>query len=188
MISLGSLRNEPTSAARVQQSLETCEGNLSLEHGANKLKGSIYTNQVAIGRNQNLRLICTSVKDSKTLPQNIINFGLRRIRVSRCITVSNLELFLGDGHLIPVDCNRRASFPSQRRETQRVLDSVESELNNNLQRYGPRHPLVGLSHNSLGLVHMYTGNYEEAISEFEKSIIVNNEALGLKHPDVSVST
>jgi len=151
MISLGSLRNEATSAERVQQSLETCEGNQSLEQGANKIKGSIYTNQVAIGRNQNLRLICTSVKDSKTLPQNIINFGLRRIR---------------------------------RRETQRVLDSVMSELNDNLQRYGPRHPLVGLSHNSLGLVHMYTENYEDAILEFEKSITVNNKALGLKHPDV----
>ena len=85
MLSLGSLPNEPSIAERVQQSLETCAGNLSLEHGPNKLKGSIYTNQVAIGRNQNLRLICNlppSVKDRKGLPQNIVNFGLKRIRVS----------------------------------------------------------------------------------------------------------
>lgn len=34
---------------------------------------------------------------------------------------------------------------------------------------------------------MYTENYEDAILEFEKSITVNNKALGLKHPDVSVS-
>lgn len=106
MISLGSLRNEATSAERVQQSLETCVGNQSLEQGANKIKGSIYTNQVAIGRNQNLRLICTSVKDSKTLPQNIINFGLRRIRVSGCIAIIRPEVLFGDIYLIPMKFNR----------------------------------------------------------------------------------
>ena len=64
---------------------------------------------------------------------------------------------------------------------------AQSELQRNLQRYGPRHPEVGRSHNSLGVVYLFSENYIEAVAHFEASIRINSNALGPKHQDV-VST
>ena len=64
---------------------------------------------------------------------------------------------------------------------------MQTELNDNLERYGPRHPLVGQSHHSLGLVLLCIENYEESIDHFSKSIRINTHALGPKHPDIAPS-
>ena len=58
-------------------------------------------------------------------------------------------------------------------------------MKNNLERYGPRHPLVGQSHHNFGLILLYTDNFAEAIDHFEKSIHINTNSLGVKHPDIS---
>jgi tetratricopeptide (TPR) repeat protein len=63
---------------------------------------------------------------------------------------------------------------------------MQAELHENLERYGPRHPLVGQAHHSLALVLLCIENFEESISNFDKSIRINTHALGVKHPDVSV--
>lgn len=63
---------------------------------------------------------------------------------------------------------------------------MQAELHENLERYGPRHPLVGQAHHSLALVLLCIENFEESISHFDKSIRINTQALGVKHPDVSV--
>ena len=64
---------------------------------------------------------------------------------------------------------------------------MQTELQENLERYGPRHPQVGQSHNSLGIVLLSIGSFEESIHHFEKSIHINTNALGSNHPDIAVS-
>jgi len=54
-----------------------------------------------------------------------------------------------------------------------------------LQRYGPRHPLVGESHHSLGLCYLFTENYRDAVTHLENSVRIYTNALGVKHPDVA---
>ena len=71
-------------------------------------------------------------------------------------------------------------------KTLRKLE-VQTELNNNLERYGRRHPLVGQSHYNLGLVLLCIENFEDSIDHFEKSIRINTHALGSRHPDVALS-
>jgi tetratricopeptide (TPR) repeat protein len=71
-------------------------------------------------------------------------------------------------------------------KTLRKLE-VQTELNDNLERYGPRHPLVGQSHHSLGLVLLCIENYEESIDHFDKSIRINTHAFGAKYPEIASS-
>lgn len=71
-------------------------------------------------------------------------------------------------------------------KTLRKLE-VQTDLKENLERYGPRHPLVGQSHHRLGLVLLCIENYEESIDNFSKSIRINTLALGPKHPDIAPS-
>ena len=63
---------------------------------------------------------------------------------------------------------------------------MQAEFHENLETYGPRHPLVGQAHHSLALVLLCIENYEESIRHFDKSIRINTHALCAKHPDVSV--
>ena len=62
---------------------------------------------------------------------------------------------------------------------------AQSELQRNLQRYGPRHPDVGKSHNNLGLVYLFSGDYAEAVSHLDQSIRINTNALGPTHQDIA---
>ena len=58
-------------------------------------------------------------------------------------------------------------------------------LNRALQRYGPRHPVVGEAHHRLGLIHLFTGNYIEALVQLEDTLHIYTVALGNGHQDVS---
>ncbi|EJK51231.1 hypothetical protein THAOC_29614 [Thalassiosira oceanica] len=58
-------------------------------------------------------------------------------------------------------------------------------LNRALQRYGSRHPVVGEAHYRLGLIHLFTGNYIEAMVQLEDALQIYMVALGNGHQDVS---
>ena len=58
-------------------------------------------------------------------------------------------------------------------------------LNRALQRYGARHPVVGEAHHRLGLIHLFTGNYIEALDQLEDALQIYLVALGNGHQDVS---
>ena len=62
---------------------------------------------------------------------------------------------------------------------------VVSELNQNILRFGARHPLVGESHLKVGLLHMYDGQYADAILHLEEALKIKAAFLGPNHPDFS---
>ncbi|KAL7490838.1 hypothetical protein ACHAWT_000916 [Skeletonema menzelii] len=62
---------------------------------------------------------------------------------------------------------------------------VISELNQNILRFGARHPLVGESHLKVGLLHMYDGHYPDSILHLEEAIKIKTTFLEPNHPDLS---
>jgi tetratricopeptide (TPR) repeat protein len=62
---------------------------------------------------------------------------------------------------------------------------VISELNQNILRFGARHPLVGESHLKVGLLHMYDGHYADAILHLEEALKIKATSLGSNDPDFS---
>lgn len=62
---------------------------------------------------------------------------------------------------------------------------VISELNQNILRFGARHPLVGESHLKVGLLHMYDGQYPHSILHLEEALKINATFLEPNHSDLS---
>ena len=62
---------------------------------------------------------------------------------------------------------------------------AQTELQQNLQRYGKHHPLVGESHFKLGLFYLYTDSFDEAVLQLEHSSRIATNTFGTNHPEVA---
>jgi tetratricopeptide (TPR) repeat protein len=60
---------------------------------------------------------------------------------------------------------------------------VISELNQNILLFGARHPLVGESHLKMGLLHLYEGQFIDAILHLEEALNIKATFLGPNHSD-----
>ncbi|KAL9185053.1 hypothetical protein ACHAXT_002830 [Thalassiosira profunda] len=101
---------------------------------------------------------------------------------------------VGKGRNVSLLCQRPAPVPTKQTISQSVLNfglqtmkkrEGEAELQRHLERYGPRHPLVGESHRRLGMFHLHARNYPEAVAHLRSACRILGHALGENHPDVA---
>lgn len=83
-----------------------------------------------------------------------------------------------------------AVAPMKNADFRRSVELFQKILKGLLVRYSKtngRHYLIGATHHSLGVLKMWEGNFEEAISSFEDAISARTSILSLYHPSVAVS-
>jgi hypothetical protein len=64
----------------------------------------------------------------------------------------------------------------------KVLRSLEHQLGNR------DHHLIGSCHHNLGVLQMWTGRYEESLTQFNKAIAIRIRSMTVYHPCVAVSS
>ncbi len=91
-------------------------------------------------------------------------------------------------------CRRTAVSPKHKTISKSIIHygvlhmkkrEAQSELHRNLERYGPRHPSVGSCYHNLGLLYLFSSDYNDAVTSLENSAKIYVNAMGVRFPDVA---
>jgi tetratricopeptide (TPR) repeat protein len=116
-------------------------------------------------------------------------------RVSQSLEGCSYRLGLQNfGGVRDLLCRRPAVSPKHKVMSQSIIHygllqmkkrEVQSELHRNLERYGPRHPNVGSCYHKLGLLYLFSSDYNDAVTSLENSVKIYVNAMGVRSPDVA---
>jgi tetratricopeptide (TPR) repeat protein len=150
---------------------------------------------------ENKSKILTNIGQSEQISYPMICLGDLRVEatISERISLSlegcsyrlGLQNFGGVRDLL---CRRPAVSPKHKTVSQSIIHygalkmkkrEVQSELHRNLERFGPRHPNVGSCYHNLGLLHLLSSDYNNAVTSLENSVKIYVNAMGVRSPDVA---
>ena len=103
----------------------------------------------------------------------------------RALTIS--EKALGPDHPdVAVSLNNLAGLYQPKRAT-RMLNRLQTVVDNSEKALGPNHPNVAFSLNNLAALYASQGRYADAEPLLKRALAVRETVLGPSHPDVAAS-
>lgn len=68
------------------------------------------------------------------------------------------------------------------------MELFEEILSGLVTKYGKRHHRVGTAMHNIGIVHLRAGDLDLAVDAINVAVKIREDALGIKHPKVAVSS
>lgn len=75
----------------------------------------------------------------------------------------------------------------QHDEAHEALELFKSALQSHRNKYGDIHHLVGTANHNIGMVHLFSQKYVQALTSFQEAVSIFGAALGVEHPAIADS-